>query len=204
MAPFVWRLGAGGPLNMRAKTAILHRQGRGSSDLYGSDLAITVCVNSEHTRPFIKTCFLIVKKSKGMRVSLDVQQLLDADLDNRIAARAFVLAFVDDEDRPTRRVIPLLKIMPKLEREQETQSFNSGSWMSLDEWLTDWLRCRTGLATDLDDPDRVEELLRDFVLEPQADDPDLKPMIPAKRWTRVILLEPGERISTHFGTYMQF
>lgn len=100
----------------KTKLFTLHRKGVKQIDKFGSDLAVTVKIDSID---FCKTAFFQFKKSKGLETTLQKDQLLECLKMNTVFERSF--AFVADENRQCIRLKSLAEIDSTFDKAKETQ-----------------------------------------------------------------------------------
>jgi len=173
------------PVIVNCRVVLLHRQGIRQTDQYGSDLAVTVYTEGGQ---YIKTVFLQLKRSQDLSASLERQQLHDALLDHRVADRAFVLAV--DDVRQCIRLQNVRQIYSQLPANQATCVVSTQSWQSLTRWVTEWLECSLGPASDSKDPNSIESLLEAFVKKrvthtpwaPSSEHDLPNDILPARAW----------------------
>jgi len=152
------------PIAMTSQVAFLHRQGKQQTDAYGSDLAITVEIPD---RNFRKTALFQIKVSEDFCTRLELRQLKEALTDSRTKDRSFLL--VADKARQRLRVKAVVDAIPLINGENKTGQVDCTNWMSVSEWLTKWISCNVGAASDNDESKSVEKLLQAFVVEPPSD-----------------------------------
>ena len=150
-------------IKMSGQVAMLHRKGKNQIDKYGADLALTVCIDQEPK--YVKTAVFQIKKSEFYDVTVVKRQLLDAKEDQRIEERSFALAV--DEERGGIRIEEIDDLISDFDSQDE-KKFDCSDWFFLTRWLWQWLSCDLGPASDPDNPDSVEKLLQEFVVD--ADD----------------------------------
>lgn len=146
------------PTKMTSQLALLHRKGIIQTDLYGSDIAVTVYIDQI---PFAKTAFFQLKISHFYSCSLDIVQINQALTDIRIRNRAFALAI--DQNRQGVRIEKLDVIEPTFPIGQKSKTFDTTTWEFLTLWLHKWLSCDVGEATDLSDTNGIEKELQKYV-----------------------------------------
>lgn len=146
------------PTRMTSQLALLHRNGTNQTDLYGSDIAVTVYIDQI---PFVKTAFFQLKISHSYRCSIEMEQILQAISDVRIANRAFALAI--DRNRYGVRLEKLSTISGAFSADQQSKTFDTTNWEFLTLWLHKWLSCEIGEVTDLNDSNIIEKLLQKYV-----------------------------------------
>lgn len=177
------------PVTMKSEIYELHRRGDCRRDLYGSDLAITISVPE---LCWIKTVLFQMKISTGASVVVEKSQIDEASRDDRILERSFILAV--DKERSLIRIESASKIWETFE-EQKTRTIDCSDWDGLAYWFYQWLECDVGKESKFDDPNRVESLLRSFVLEPEPTliDPfditrteQIENYLPARFWVQLL------------------
>ena len=154
-------VGVQAPVTMNATTYLLHRQGEHSTDRYGCDLAVTVQVPE---RNWLKTAAIQLKRVSGLSVQVEAEQLAQAEEDDRICQRAFLLAV--DENRRTTRLRSIAQLRHILPQGQKTTTVQCDEWEELSQWFAKWLRCEVGIESDASDTKSVEGLLQRYVVEP--------------------------------------
>jgi len=184
-------------VDMTVQQYMLHRQGSSQTDKFGADLAVTIVIRNlpNESGPYVKTALFQLKKSEGYRVKVKKNQLDDAAEDIRIYDRSYVLA--TDEVRQGYRLheIDSLRIEfdPGSESDDPTKTFKGWKWTCLTNWINDWFSCDEGPESDPEDPDSIESLLEEFIVEDDVnsawasrdDDSPLdfpEDLIPAKTW----------------------
>lgn len=179
------------PIAMTARVAFLHRKGPRQTDAYGSDLAITVEIPVCNYR---KTVLLQIKISEDFRARVERQQLDQALVDYRTKDRSFVL--VADKVRQRMRIKFVSDVVQLIPAGNNSTEIDCAGWMTVSEWLTKWISCDVGPASQINDPASVERLLQSFVVEPPADwespwdaghDADYpNEQVPARAWLEMI------------------
>lgn len=144
------------PVGMRCQVAMLHRRGENQVDQYGSDLAVTIYVDSEQ---YVKTALFQLKKSENYRASIERKQLNDAMADSRTAERAFVLTI--DEVRQGIRIESAATLLKQFDK-QKTKTFEVAEWTSLTQWVWSWFSCDVGPVSDATDKQSVEAMLENY------------------------------------------
>jgi hypothetical protein len=184
------------PISVRSEIALLHRKGPKQTDKYGSDLAVTLYVDSNR---YVKTALFQLKKSEECKFQLKREQLNNAIEDPRLAPRSFVLCF--DEMRHGIRIKSVTDCLSEFDMEQETRMSDSINWTSLTQWMLAWISCEAGPESDPNDLASVESLLESYRLpDPhwmspwvkgtKADQPEV---VPAKAWAEFVF-ETSERL----------
>ena len=179
------------PVTMNSKVAFLHRRGVQLTDAYGSDLAITIEIPDLKYR---KTCLFQMKVSTDFSTRLERAQLNQAIVDTRTKERSFVL--VADRARQRMRVKSVDDAIKLFKADSDTVGVDCADWMTISEWLTKWISCDVGLSSQLDDPNSVEKLLQEFVVEPpegwecpwgqgNAEDYSIE-QLPARAWLEMV------------------
>jgi len=142
---------------VKSRVAVLHRQGPKATDLFGSDLAVTVMTEPGN---FTKTAIFQVKKGNDFKALFERHQLQDALNHPQAASRSFVLYI--DEGRTGVRLQPAKEVLGKFKNEAQTLTTSVADWMPLHSWLSEWLGCRIGVPSDLGSPDAIETVLADY------------------------------------------
>lgn len=195
-------VGVGKIIKVKRQLALLHRKGPNQTDLFGSDLAITIFIEDAN---FLKTAFFQFKTGDNFKVSLEKKQLNQATARNDISQRSYVI-FVDKENSGVRiRSVP--KIISEFNNKQNTKTFNTSNWNFLIQWLWNWLSCKTGPLSERNDPNSIETLLQQYVTEeekwdrvwPISRDIDFADFVPARTWL-VIFLTGG---NTNLGSTLR-
>jgi hypothetical protein len=185
-------VGVGKVINVKSQLTMLHRKGANQTDLFGSDLAITIFIEDTN---LLKTAFFQFKTGNNFKVSLEKKQLNQASARSDIYQRSFVI-FVDKENLGI-RIKPVPKIIGTFNNKQNTKTFNTLNWNFLIQWLWNWLSCSTGPSSDRNDPNSIESLLQHYIPEgekwdsvwPISRDVDFADFIPARTWLVVFLTE---------------
>jgi hypothetical protein len=192
------------PTKMTSQLALLHRKGVNQTDLYGSDIAVTVYIDQI---PFAKTAFFQLKISHSYSCSLDISQIRQALADTRIANRAFALAI--DQDRQGIRLEKLNTLEATFPAGQQSKTFDTTSWEFLTLWLHKWLSCDIGEGTDLSDGNSIEKSLQKFVdteeenknwvspwnIDQNPSNENKGDIIPAKAWLVFLIETTNNEIS---------
>lgn len=144
---------------MEPEVLLLHRKGNNQTDLYGSDIAVTVSVPN---LGFLKTALFQLKKCKTLACTLELKQLQDALVDTRIAPRAFVLAV--DEDRHVMRIESVQHVAGRFSTNQKSKTFDCSVWSGLSIWLHAWLSCAIAPSSIEQDSTSIESMLRRHVV----------------------------------------
>ena len=188
-------VGNNGHVTMRAQSALLHRRGHNQVDLYGADLAVTVFIDSI---PFVKTAFFQLKKSNDFRTQIESIQISQASAYSGIKERSFAL--IVDESVNSFRIRHISDIEPEIPAGQNSKQFDCSRWSFFSEWLWNWLSCDTGAPTDINNPNKVENLLTKFIQQDNWDSPwgssfeeplnlsddELPDILPCKAWLVLI------------------
>lgn len=180
-------------VDMAAQQYMLHREGAKQTDAFGSDLAVTIVIWNlpDEKDPYIKTALFQFKKSDSYSVEVEKKQLDDAAKEPRIYDRSYVLAI--DESRQGYRLHEIDSLRSQFNSDQQTKTFQGWNWACLTNWINDWFSCDEGPESDPEDPDSIEGLLEEFVVEDEVDsawasrkeDVPLdfpEDLIPAKTW----------------------
>lgn len=184
-------VGVGKLIKVKKQSALLHRKGPSQTDLFGSDLAVTIFIEDIN---FLKTAFFQFKTGNNFKVSLEKKQLNQATARNDISQRSFVI-FVDKENSGV-RVKAVSKIIGKFNNKQNTKTFDTSNWNFLVQWLWNWLSCNTGPLSEYNDLNSIETLLQQYVKEeekwdtvwPINQDFDFYDSIPARTWLVIFLI----------------
>lgn len=136
---------------------LLDRRGPNNTDLYGSDLAVTVEVITPNER-LAKTAFLQAKIGDHQRVKIEGQQIDDALINSFTAKRSFVFA-ADRERAGALRVESVAAIKSKFPANQATAQLSTEDWRPVAVWLYNWLSCWEGEPSDPMDPRSPEKFL---------------------------------------------
>jgi hypothetical protein len=156
-------VGISSPMTVQVEYANLHRKGPKSTDLYGSDLAVTI--NFDRGK-FIKTALFQIKRSHNLKVIVETEQLKQALIDPRTQKRSFLFAV--DDVRYTMRLHDIKSLRGEIIGEQDEKTFHCTRWNTLNEWMRLWLACDIGEPSDPDDPLSIESVLKQFVGPEQA------------------------------------
>lgn len=132
-------IGAKNIIEGKTKLFTLHRKGIKQIDKFGSDLAITLKINSID---FCKTAIFQFKKSKQLETTIQKDQLVESLKVKIVFDRCF--AFVVDENRHCIRLKSLTDIDATFDKTKETQKANCENWITLIQWLEKWLKCEIG------------------------------------------------------------
>jgi hypothetical protein len=155
----------------QARVAELHRRAADASDLFGSDLAVTIFINPGD---YLKTAMFQVKKGESFSAVLERHQVEVANKTPDIRDRSFVLYI--DEERASVRVSEVRGLLNDWPQTQATKTFSTRGWQSLTSWAASWFSCEVSPMSEMGQPD-VEERLRDY--EIVADEESLTGQIPA-------------------------
>jgi hypothetical protein len=147
-------VGVDSPVEMFGKFHLLHRQGTGQSDKFGSDLAVTIQIPRVQ---FTKTAFFQLKVSLGYSATLTVDQLAQAKVFPGVLERSFVLAV--DQSRFGYRICATKNCLTAFPIGQGNRKFDVSTWEFLTAWLSAWFSCERGPPTDPKDPNPVELML---------------------------------------------
>ena len=167
----------------------LHRKGKAKSDLYGSDLAVTVGIKNIG---FLKTALFQLKKSANHSAIIDKTQLLSAVSQKQCYDRSFVLAV--DEIKESIRLMDFKSILSQydIDKGNIEKTFSTGNWQFLSTWLYEWMSCNIGPVSDPNDNNSIETLLKKYAVSPpishwESQEPDINhdDIIPAKVWLQV-------------------
>lgn len=195
-------VGSTTPMRMTSQVALLHRKGDNNRDKYGADLAITVFIEPAE---FLKTALFQLKVSEDFTAQFERSQLNDALADARTGDRTFVL--VADRTRLRTRVNDATSVRAMFNGDSATATRNCADWDSLGQWISKWLACDVGLPSDSKDPNGVEPLLGQYVIEhvdepetwyepwptaPQPSSQSVRPDVkPAKMWLMLFFSATG-------------
>jgi len=175
-------VGLEGPFLLHTELFELHRQGPKQTDLYGSDLAVTV--TSATTPPFVKTAFFQFKIADQNQVRIAAHQLKESAVCSAVFERSFCLAV--DPGNGTLRVEPIPKLRSAFPANDMTQTVTTAKWLHFTEWLIGWLHCTIGPWSSATDAQSIEKLLQKYaVADPEliATNWDLpRDYSPAKAW----------------------
>jgi hypothetical protein len=154
------------PVTASSTVALLHRQGENQRDQFGSDLAVTVTLDSAQ---YTKTAFFQLKRSNTYRVPIRRDQLLQATRDPRIGDRSFALAV--DEVREGIRLHAVQDLLGAFGSTIATKTIDCSAWTGLTQWVLEWLSCNIGLRSNNPVvPNSVESLLGGYVVDHTGDD----------------------------------
>jgi len=167
---------------------VLHRKGPGGTDLYGSDIAVTVWKAPSN---WLKTAFIQLKASSNYAVQVEPDQLLRAKSGRGTWERSFIAAA--NAGNADLRVTPCAAFDP-FSMKAGTKSCRASRWLPAQTWIEQWLRCDVGLASTL--PYEAEASLLDHV-RPVPLLPDIIPqdresrrdndVLPARAWLVVAI-----------------
>lgn len=176
---------------MTAEFYELHRKGEQTTDMYGSDLAVTIQIGDGDPRKggLLKTVLLQLKISSDYAVELQQSQLRQADDIPQAHGRCFVVAV--DKPRLGYRIESVCKCLSQFQG-QTSKTFHADEWTFLSEWIRDWFSCAQGLPSKPNDPRGIEGLLEAYRTPPPPDDllSDVmeanlrEPPVPAKGWLK--------------------
>jgi len=174
-------------MSAESKCYILHRRGLKQSDLYGSDLALSLYVENAC---FLKTAFFQLKKSKKHKLSLEKKQLSASQKHPDIGPNSFVISV--DEICAGIRIYPALDLLNEIPPSNESKSYDTTDWWSLTEWIIKWLSCDVGQDSKPNNKASVESELSRYTLSdnfdvtvpwvdqnPESSDSEL---VPARAW----------------------
>lgn len=139
------------------KKYLLDRRGPNNTDLYGSDLAITVEVISPDAH-LAKTAFIQAKIGDDQTVIIEGRQLDDALVNSFTARRSFTLA-ADRVRTGALRFESVAAIKSIFPAGQKTAQLSTRHWMPVSRWLYEWLSCSVGEPSDTADPRSPENIL---------------------------------------------
>ncbi len=187
-------VGAAERVRVVSQLAMLHRQGPKQTDLYGSDLGVTVVIDD---LSFIKTALLQFKKGTDFKADLEIRQLNQAAASAVIEDRSFVM--YADEGRTGIRLHPVAALRRTYSSGQQRQRFDTTGWTCLTRWLWDWLSCDVGPPSAPNDPNGVEPLLQKYVIEDDwisawgeaGDNGFLDDVLPARAWLVLYFVREG-------------
>ena len=179
---------------------LLDRRGPNSTDLYGSDLAITVEVISPYTH-LAKTAFLQAKIGDDQRVTIEGRQVDDALINSFTAKRSFVFA-ADRMRAGALRFESIATVKSIFPSGQVTAQLSTEEWMPIAPWLYNWLSCSLGEPSDTGDPRAPEKILAAVV--DKAENPrvnveavlrefDLPDASLPRAWLRYVIYVQGSR-----------
>jgi len=156
-------VGLGSRVVVKARLASLHRMGPGKTDLFGSDLGVTVFVEGND---YLKTALFQFKRGTNFRVQVEAKQLQDSHRHPHAKERSFV-CYVD-EDRSGVRISSAAPLLEQFEGSQATRTFDTATWLSLTEWFTAWLSCDLGPMSELGSRDSIEAILKEHEHAPDV------------------------------------
>jgi hypothetical protein len=163
-------IGLSGSFSLETQFCELHRQGPNQTDLYGSDLAVTVTAPASPT--FVKTALLQFKVGERNRVKLEQRQIKDATINKAILDRSFCLAV--DQKNKTIRVAPLSSLTSAFSPGNATATLTTELWTRFSEWVLAWLRCSVGPISQPSAADSIEKLLENYTIK--------EPELLAREW----------------------
>lgn len=175
---------------------LLDRRGPQNTDLFGSDIAVTVRVKTPD-RDMIKTALIQLKVSENFSVELEGRQLTDAIINSVTQNISFILA-VDREQRGAMRVSFAQTLHKAFPSGQKTHRFDSSNWSPFALWLHEWLSCHIGAPSDPKDSRSIEKILERLLPQIRLSqitpeeilrEMDLK-TIPTRHWVRFTLTVP--------------
>lgn len=178
---------------------LLDRRGPNNTDLFGSDIAVTVRVRTPY-QEMIKTALVQLKVSENFSVELEERQLTDAVINSVTQDISFILA-VDREQRGAMRTSFVPDLHAAFPRNQVTHRFDSSAWLPFAPWLYEWLSCHVGKPSDPKNPRSIERVLERLLTRislPQVEPEDvLREMdltsIPARHWVMFTVNVPPHR-----------
>lgn len=177
------------PMKVSAQIANLHRKGPNRTDMYGSDLAVTINIDGN---TYLKTAFFQFKRAEGYHVTIEKHQLNAAFSVNAVGLRSFVVAA--DNHRSGIRIRDAHSLNQSFPQGQATQEVDTSDWQSLTEWFLGWLACTIGPLSDPSDPGAPETYLQSFYQEtPEGQEweagwtlpetaTELPDIVPARSW----------------------
>ncbi len=173
------------PTYLQSEVYELHRKGPQQKDLYGADLAVTVIFQQES---LMKTAFFQLKRSKNYDFIAERSQIEDSLTDSRVRERSFLVAV--DENRRGFRLSSTKMVLKKFNGQAENKKFNASSWDCLSDFLWKWLSCDIGPITKFKEPDNIESLMQNFIVEGPDDftweegEPEdySENLLPARSW----------------------
>lgn len=148
------------PVTMDASVFALHRKGKGATDRFGADLALTVRVPE---LSWLKTAFFQLKRSHDLQVTLEKDQLKEATLDRRILDRSFVLSV--DEGRAVKRVEQVGVLWSHFPQNQSTHTLSCSEWLGIITWIQKWFQCEVGAESVENESHSVEALIQSYIVE---------------------------------------
>lgn len=159
-------------MNVSASRIILDRRGKNNQDLFGADLAVTLSLFDGKKLEKQRTALFQLKvgKRQGVTVTytLDVRQIYSVGHHKHSRGRWF-MAVCDNtgiwslaDERLIASHLTGLQLSQvgysnAVDRKQDLQV--ADSWSSFAQWTLDWLSGAQGIDSDLDDPERLEEVL---------------------------------------------
>lgn len=157
-------LGTRTKVRVQTKLAVLHRRGERATDKHGADLALTIAIDELN---YLKTSLFQIKISDGLHVTVEKDQVKRAVSLPNTKGRSFTIAF--SKDRHLVRVESTAKLWPQMQNVETQKTFDTIGWMPFTDWLSQWLKCAVGEASQRNDPQSIESLLQQFVEEPESD-----------------------------------
>lgn len=148
------------PMKVSAQIANLHRQGPNQTDMYGSDLAVTINIDGN---TYLKTAFFQFKRAEGYQVTIEKHQLDAAFSVSTVGPRSFIVAA--DNHRSGIRIRDMHSLNQSFPQGQATQGVDTSDWQSLTEWFQGWLACTIGPPSDPSDLGAPETYLQSFYRE---------------------------------------
>jgi len=139
------------------ETYLLDRRGPRGTDLFGSDLAVTVEVVSPSNH-LAKTAFIQAKMGDFEQVLIEKRQIKDSLINSFTAARSFVLA-ADRARSGALKLESVSAIDSQFPATQESAQLPTCDWRPVTPWLYDWLSCSEGERSDPADPRSPEKML---------------------------------------------
>jgi hypothetical protein len=184
-------------LIVHSKVFELHRKGLKSTDRHGADFAVTFSFEPSH---YTKTALFQLKAGTGYRATLELNQLDDTLTDVRAASRAFVLYV--NEDRIGVRIKSAKDVRTEVDpKNTKTQTFETSSWQSENEWLLDWMRCKFGTESSLNETNNIEAVLATMEHRPKLS-VERGPPLPVDAWVVHVFAPPNVNYDdTAFARY---
>ena len=178
---------------------LLDRRGPSSTDLFGSDIAVTVEVIYPDQK-LAKTAFIQVKLGDNQAATIERQQIHDAMVNSVTADRSFVFAI--DRLRAgamsLEGVTALSKTFPS---GQASAQMSTSGWRPLTVWIYNWLSCFEGVPSDVDDPRSPERMLSKFrhlMVQPRHSEEEVLAQLDLPRgmpraWVKYVIRVPRPR-----------
>jgi len=172
-----------------SESYLLHRQGPKQTDLFGSDLAVTISMPEIE---FSKTACFQIKIGSDCKVKIEKRQIEDAKIVKEVFERCYVLGV--DSDLNSLRLLSVKSIIGKFKHHKIISADTTG-WKSISQWLIDWFTCKEGPMSNINDPNSIEKQLDRYkVKQPDEIEWDFgksyeeisnRTYYPAKAWTKV-------------------